>query len=53
MLFSPGPGRAVPVFKVEEYSWEKEREQETVEGVQETGASGEIDGELSHGPVGR
>jgi len=46
------PGRAVPVFKVEEFSWKKEREHQTEAGVQETERTQELNGELPSGPVG-
>lgn len=47
------PGHAVPVSKVQENSWEKEKEQETQAGKQEIGSTEDLNGELPSGPLGK
>ncbi|XP_029194545.2 uncharacterized protein LOC114960355 isoform X4 [Acropora millepora] len=49
-----GPGRAVPMFKVEEYTWKKEQEHENEAGLRESNSSEEIHDrhQLPNGPVG-
>jgi len=51
----PGPGRAVPVLKVEEFSWKDEQEHEPAETeIPENVNNLEINGEAVHsGPVGK
>lgn len=51
----PGPGRAVPVLKVEEFSWKDEQEREPAETeIPENVNNLEINGEAVHsGPVGK
>lgn len=53
--FPAGPGRAVPMFKVEEYTWKKEREHENEAGLRESNSTEEIHDrdQLPNGPVGR
>ena len=49
----PGPGRAVPVLKVEEFSWKDEQEHEPETEIPENAINLEINGEAVHsGPVG-
>ena len=49
----PGPGRAVPVLKVEEFSWKDEQEHEPETEIPANAISLEINGEAVHsGPVG-
>ena len=49
----PGPGRAVPVLKVEEFSWKDEQEHEPETEIPENVNNLEINGEAVHsGPVG-
>lgn len=49
----PGPGRAVPVLKVEEFSWKDEQEHEPGTAIPENVNNLEINGEALHsGPVG-
>lgn len=49
----PGPGRAVPVLKVEEFSWKDEQEHEPGTEIPENVNNLEINGEAVHsGPVG-
>lgn len=49
----PGPGRAVPVLKVEEFSWKDEQEHEPETEIPENVNTLEINGEAVHsGPVG-
>ena len=58
LLFSalPGPGRAVPVLKVEEFSWKDEQEHEPAETEIPENVSNnlEINGDAVHSrPVGK
>ena len=53
MSFSPGPGRAVPVSKVQEHRWKSEQKHETEAEVPKTQSTGDLNGELAIGPVGK
>ncbi|XP_068678463.1 uncharacterized protein [Montipora foliosa] len=46
------PGRAVPVSKAEEYSWEKERGHKSEAGASESKSAPEINIQLPNGPMG-
>ena len=49
-----GPGRAVPVLKVEEFSWKDEQGLEPEIEIPENVNNLEINGEAAHsGPVGK
>lgn len=49
----PGPGRAVPVLKVEEFSWKDEQDHEPETEIPQSVNNLEINGEAVHsGPVG-
>ena len=50
---SSGPGHAVPVTKVQENYWEKEKEQETEEEKQKIESTEDLNGEFHTGPLGK
>lgn len=52
MSFFPGPGRAVPVSKVQEHTWKSEQEHETESGIQKIESTEDLDRELPIGPIG-
>lgn len=50
---SSGPGHAVPVTKVQENYWKKEKEQETEEEKQKIESTEDLNGEFHTGPLGK
>ena len=48
-----GPGRAVPVSKVQEHAWKSEQEHETEAEIPKIQSTEELNGELPIGPIGK
>ena len=53
MSFYPGPGRAVPVSKVQEHTWKSEQEHETEAEIPKIQSTEELNGEVPIGPIGK